>query len=186
MERISSINLLYKNIFKQFGQVDVLINNAGISQIKDFKSIKSVDFDLMINTNLRGPFFLINKFIGGMIKNKWGRIVNISSIGGQTGGMYQIHYACSKSALIGLTKSIARTYSSKGITCNCVAPGAIRTDMSKKELSKKSKKHKIKNIPVGRVGSTEEVVPGVLFLISEKASYITGQTININGGEYFS
>ena len=120
-----------------------------------------------------------------MIANQWGRIVNITSIGGQWGGFNQVHYAASKAALINFTQSIAKIYSKEGITSNAVAIGLVNTDMSNAELDSEEGKKKVENIPVGRVGSIEEIANTVHFLCSEDASYITGQAINVNGGMYF-
>jgi acetoacetyl-CoA reductase/3-oxoacyl-[acyl-carrier protein] reductase len=120
-----------------------------------------------------------------MLKNQWGRVVNIVSIGGQWGGINQIHYASSKSGLIGLTKSLAKTFSKHGITFNAVSPGLIETDMTINELNSHQGKHKIDLIPVGRVGLAEEVASAVAFLVVPGSEYITGQTINVNGGMYF-
>ena len=120
-----------------------------------------------------------------MIKNKWGRIINITSIGGQWGGFNQVHYAASKAALINFTQSLAKIYSHAGVTTNAVAIGLARTDMSGEELDSEKGKKKVENIPIGRVGSIEEIANTVNFLCSKDASYITGQTINVNGGMYF-
>jgi acetoacetyl-CoA reductase/3-oxoacyl-[acyl-carrier protein] reductase len=120
-----------------------------------------------------------------MLKNQWGRVVNIVSIGGQWGGVNQIHYASSKSGLIGLTKSLAKTFSKHGITFNAVSPGLIETDMTINELNSHQGKQKIDLIPVGRVGLAEEVASAVAFLVVPGSEYITGQTINVNGGMYF-
>ncbi len=165
--------------------IDILINNAAIAQEKSFHTITDEDWDHMLAVNLRGPFAFSQEVLPDMIKKGWGRIINITSIGGQWGGYNQVHYAAAKAGLINLTKSIARIYSRYGITCNAVSPGLIHTDMSNRELNSPEGEKKIRNIPVGRVGSVEEVAAIVTCLVSEKASYITGQTINVNGGMYF-
>jgi len=166
-------------------EIDILVNNAAIAQEKPFETITDKDWDRMLAVNLRGPFAFSQEVLPVMIKNKWGRIVNIVSIGGQWGGFNQVHYAAAKAGLINLTKSLAKIYSSRGITVNAVSPGLVATDMSKKELLTKSGKEKVKNIPIGRIADSEEVANVVTFLCSEEASYITGQTINVNGGMYF-
>ena len=166
--------------------VDVLINNAALSQIKSPLKITRKDWSLIMDVNLKGPFFLTQQLIPNMIKKKWGRVINLSSIGGQWGGKDQVHYAISKSGLIGMTRSFAKVYSSFNITCNAVSPGLVMTKMSKKEISSKAGIKKIENIPIGRIASMKEVSSVIFFLCQEDASYITGQTINVNGGMLFS
>ena len=129
---------------------------------------------------------MIQEIIPQMQKNGFGRIINISSIGGQWGGLNQVHYAASKSALINLTRSIAKLYSKDGITSNAIAPGLVATDMSANELSTEAGKAKVASIPSARLGTVEEIGSIVNFLASDASSYITGQTINANGGMYFS
>ena len=165
--------------------IDILVNNAAIAQEKPFESITDEDWNHMLSVNLRGPFAFSQELLPSMIKKRWGRIVNIASIGGQWGGFNQVHYAASKAGLINLTRSIAKIYSKHGITCNAVSPGLVFTDMSSRELTSSDGKKKIEGIPLGRIGTIEEVAEVVAFLVSDKASYITGQTINVNGGMYF-
>lgn len=165
--------------------VSILINNAAIAQEKPFETISDRDWELMIRTNLQGPFMLMQEIIPQMVENRFGRIVNITSIGGQWGGYNQVHYAASKAALINLTQSVARIYSSSDITCNAVAIGLAKTDMSGPELETPEGRKKVSGIPAGRVGTIEEIANTVKFLCSREASYITGQTINVNGGMYF-
>ena len=170
---------------KFFGQnIDVLINNAAISQEKSFEKISDADWDNMLVSNLRSAFSFSQEVIPHMIKNKWGRIINVASISGQWGGRNQIHYAASKAGLINLTTSLAKLYSKNGITINAVSPGLVKTEMIANELKTTSGKNKIKQIPIGRIASTDEVANVVNFLSSNEASYITGQTINVNGGMY--
>ena len=183
---IKSIEDLFINVKKYYKtDISILINNAGISQEKEFELISVKDWDQMLQTNLRGPFFLIKKVLENMNKNKWGKIVNISSIGGQWGGFNQVHYAASKSGLINLTKSVSNIYAKNGINCNCIAVGLVDTDMIANEIQTKKGKEKIKNIPINRIGSTEDVADLVKYLISDESSYISGQTINLNGGMYY-
>ena len=180
---IDAINIS-ENYFKT--TIDVLINNAAISQEKDFSKISDKDWDIMLATNLRGVFSFTQEVIPKMIKKRWGRIINISSVGGQWGGFNQVHYAASKAGVINFTKSIAKIYSEYGITCNCVSPGLIRTDMSNREIVSGQGIEKISTTPMKRVGEADEVASAVGFLSKHSSSYVTGQTINVNGGMYFS
>jgi acetoacetyl-CoA reductase/3-oxoacyl-[acyl-carrier protein] reductase len=163
----------------------IVINNAAIADEKPFPDITDADWDRMLATNLRGPFIVAQETIPAMVKERWGRIVNIASIGGQWGGMRQVHYAASKAALINFTQSMARLYSADGITSNAVSPGLVATDMVQKELGSRAGQKKAAQIPVGRIAAPGEIASAVLFLCSDEASYITGQTINVNGGMYF-
>ena len=172
-------------INENFGPIDILVNNAAIAQEIPFLEISDQDWDQMLGSNLRGPFICIQEVLPHMLKNQWGRVVNIVSIGGQWGGVNQIHYASSKAGLIGLTKSLAKTFSKHGVTFNAVSPGLIETDMTINELNSQRGKQKIDLIPVGRVGLAEEVASAVAFLVVPGSEYITGQTINVNGGMYF-
>jgi acetoacetyl-CoA reductase/3-oxoacyl-[acyl-carrier protein] reductase len=139
----------------------------------------------MLDVNLQGAFRTTQELLPNMIEKKWGRIINITSIGGQWGGYNQVHYAVSKAGLISFTQSIAKIYSKDGITSNSIAVGLVATEMSKNELNTKAGKAKVQNIPMGRLGTKEEIAKIALFLASDDASYITGQTINANGGMYF-
>ncbi|MDC0509692.1 3-oxoacyl-ACP reductase FabG [Gammaproteobacteria bacterium] len=168
-------------VLAKIKHIDILINNAGISQSKDFLDITDEDWNQMLNINLRGAFICSQEVIPSMLERNWGRIINITSIGGQWGGINQVHYASSKAGLTGLTMSLARLYSGKGITSNSVSPGIIETDMTA-WIKDKDKKILTQDIPVGRFGLAEEVAETVSFLASEASGYITGQTINVNGG----
>ena len=180
-----SIHNAISEIQSRLGPPNILVNNAAMAQEKPFETISSDEWDLMMAVNLRGPFLCCREVLPDMCAAGWGRIVNISSIGGQWGGLNQVHYATSKSGLIGLTRSLARLYSGQGVTCNAVAPGLVSTDMSAPELASGSGKEKVTTIPVGRVATIAEVADVVSFLASDAAGYITGQTINVNGGMYF-
>ena len=180
-----SIKEAIQEVEYSIGKINILINNAAIAQEKSYLDIENHDFDEMINTNLRGPFICIQETLPYMIDIKWGRIVNIASIGGQWGGVNQIHYASAKAGLIGLTKSIAKTFSASGITTNAISPGLVSTDMSANEISSKEGVEKMKHIPIGRLGLREEIASAADFLVSNDAGYITGQTVNVNGGMYF-
>lgn len=174
------------NIKSYFGQdIDILINNAGIAQEKPFLTITDEDWQNMLNINLQGAFRLVQEVLPSMLEKQWGRIINITSIGGQWGGFNQVHYAASKAGLISFTQSAAKIYSKYGITSNAISPGLIVTDMSENELNTDAGKEKVKNIPLGRLGTKQEISNIALFLASDEASYITGQTINANGGMYF-
>tara|TARA_B100001778_G_scaffold258241_1_gene218462 strand:+ start:225 stop:941 length:717 start_codon:yes stop_codon:yes gene_type:complete len=160
---------------------NILINNAGITSDQLFLRMKDSDWDNVINTNLNGVFNLSKVFIKNMVKNRNGRIINISSISGLMGNPGQVNYSSSKAALNGFTKSLAKELGSRNITVNSVAPGFIETDMTS-FLDETAKKNVIETIPLKRLGRPEDVAELVLFLASEEASYITGQTISIDGG----
>jgi acetoacetyl-CoA reductase/3-oxoacyl-[acyl-carrier protein] reductase len=169
--------------FKQ--PVDIVVNNAAIADERPLEEISDAQWDRVLDTNLRGPFAICQEALPGMLAQGWGRIVNIVSIGGQWGGMRQVHYAAAKAGLINFTQSLARLYSAKGITANAVSPGLVGTDMAKKELHSKAGRQKAAQIPVGRIALPEEIAAAVLFLCSDEAAYITGHTLNVNGGMYF-
>ena len=160
---------------------DILINNAGITSDQIFLRMKNEDWDNVIDTNLNGVFNLSKIFVKNMIKNKKGRIINISSISGLMGNPGQVNYSSSKSALNGFTKSLAKELGSRNITVNCVAPGFIETDMTS-FLEEDAKQRIEETIPLGRLGKGQDIAKLVAFLASDEASYITGQTISIDGG----
>ena len=173
-------------IGQNFGlPISLLVNNAAIAQEKPFLTITDADWRDMLAVNLQGPFAMVQELIPDMIENEWGRIVNITSIGGQWGGLNQVHYAASKAALINFTQSIAKLYSSFGITSNAVAIGLAHTSMSDNEIESSAGKKKVANIPIGRIAEISEIAEIVKFLCSIGASYVTGQTINANGGMLF-
>jgi len=165
----------------QFGKIDILVNNAGITRDQLVMRMKRADWDAVLNTNLTSAYLCIQQVIGSMLKQRWGRIINITSIFGQTGQAGQANYAASKAGLIGLTMAMAREVASRNITCNAVAPGFIETSMTE-VLSDEFKRNAVKMIPLGRVGKPEDIASAVCFLASEEASYITGQVLNVNGG----
>lgn len=164
------------------GEIAIVVNNAALVQEKPFDTITDADWDRMLAVNLRGAFIVAQETLPGMVAAKWGRIINITSIGGQWGGMRQVHYAAAKAGLINLTHSLAKLYSGQGITANAVSPGLVATDMIKKELSSKAGKEKAKSIPVGRIAEPSEIGAAIAYLASDEAGYITGHTLNINGG----
>jgi len=172
---------------RHFGRgFDIVVNNAALVQEKPFETITDADWDRMLAVNLRGAFIVAQECLPAMLARKWGRIINITSIGGQWGGMRQVHYAAAKAGLINFTHSLARLYSGAGITANAIAPGLVATDMIRKELNSRAGKSKAAQIPVGRIAEPEEIAAGVVYLVSEAAGYVTGQTLNINGGMLMS
>lgn len=181
----ASIRAALGAIGEQQGPVDILINNAAIAQEKPFLTISDDDWDTMLATNLRGPFACSQEVLPGMLERGWGRIVNIVSIGGQWGGINQIHYASAKAGLIGLTRSLAKTFSQQGITCNAVSPGLVATEMTAAELDSPVGREKARQIPVGRIGTAEEIAAAVAYLVGPDGNYVSGQTLNVNGGMYF-
>jgi len=170
-----------KSILTQFGKIDILVNNAGITRDQLVMRMKRADWDAVLNTNLTSAYLCIQQVIGSMLKQRWGRIINITSIFGQTGQAGQANYAASKAGLIGLTMAMAREVASRNITCNAVAPGFIETSMTS-ALSDEFKQNAVKQIPLSRVGQPEDIANAVCFLASEEASYITGHVLNVNGG----
>ena len=175
------IKSTFKAAIAQFGKIDILVNNAGITRDQLVMRMKRADWDAVLNTNLTSAYLCTQQAIGSMLKQRWGRIINITSIFGQTGQAGQANYAASKAGLIGLTMAIAREVSSRNITCNAVAPGFIETAMTS-GLGDELKESALKMIPLGRVGAPEDVANAVAFLASEEASYITGHVLNVNGG----
>ena len=170
-----------KSVIAQFGKIDILVNNAGVTRDQLVMRMKRADWDEVINTNLTAPFLLIQAVIGPMLKQRWGRIINITSIFGQIGQVGQANYSSSKAGLIGLTMAVAREVGSRNITVNAVAPGFIETAMTE-VLSAELKEAILKNIPLGRAGSDLDVAHAVKFLASEEAGYITGEVLKVNGG----
>ena len=170
-----------KAALAHFGKIDILVNNAGITRDQLVMRMKRTDWDAVLNTNLTSAYLCIQQVIGSMLKQRWGRIINVSSIFGQTGQAGQANYAASKAGLIGLTMAMAREVASRNITVNAVAPGFIETGMTA-VLSEEFKQNAVKMIPLGRVGRPEDVANAVSFLASEEASYITGHVLNVNGG----
>jgi 3-oxoacyl-[acyl-carrier protein] reductase len=165
------------------GRVDVLINNAGITRDGLAMRMKPADWDLVLKINLTGAFLAAQQVLPGMMKNRWGRIVNMASVVGQAGSPGQANYVASKAALIGLTKALAQEMGSRGITVNAVAPGYIETDMTS-VLPDAVKQKFLASIPLGRAGTIGDVAAAVKFLVSDDASYITGHVLAVNGGMY--
>lgn len=172
---------LFKQATEQFGQVDILVNNAGVTRDNLIMRMKEEDFDLVISTNLKGTYNMMKAATRPMMKARYGRIVNISSVVGIYGNAGQVNYSASKAGVIGMTKSLAKELGSRGITVNAVAPGFIETDMTK-VLSDDLKAEMVKNIALGRPGQPEDVAKVVAFLASDEAEYVTGQVIECSGG----
>ncbi len=168
---------------KEFGRVDILVNNAAITRDGLAMRMKPDDWNAVIQTNLTGAFLAIQQILPGMMKERWGRIVNISSIVGETGNAGQANYVASKAGLIGLTKAIAQEMGSRGITVNAIAPGFIDTDMTA-VLPPEAKEKLLAGIPLKRFGQPEDIAAAVRFLSSDEASYITGHVLDVNGGMY--
>lgn len=177
----NSCEELVKKAIEKFGKIDVLVNNAGITRDNLIMRMKEEDFDKVINTNLKGTFNVTKNVVPYMMKKRFGKIVNISSVVGVSGNAGQCNYAASKAGIIGFTKSIAKELASRNILANCVAPGFIDTDMT--EVLSDSVKENINNqIPLKRMGTAEEIAKAVYFLAGEDNTYITGQVLNIDGG----
>ena len=170
-----------KTIIAQLGKIDILVNNAGITRDQLVMRMKRADWDAVLQTNLTSAYLCIQAVIPSMLKQRWGRIINIASIFGQMGQAGQANYSASKAGLIGLTMAIAREVGSRNITCNAVAPGFIETAMTA-GLSEEFRQTAVKQIPLGRVGASEDVASAVAFLASDDASYITGHVLSVNGG----
>lgn len=168
---------------KEFGNIDILVNNAGITKDGLAVRLKKADWEIVLQTNLSGSFFAVQQVLPGMMRERWGRIVNISSVVGEMGNAGQANYVASKAGLIGLTKSLAREVGSRNITVNAVAPGFIETDMTQ-GLSEELKQKMVDQTPLKRVGTPEDVASAVKFLVSDEASFITGHVLDVNGGMY--
>jgi 3-oxoacyl-[acyl-carrier protein] reductase len=167
---------------KEFGKIDILVNNAGITKDNLLIRMKDEDWDAVLSVNLRSMFLCTKAIAPLMMKNRWGRIVNIASIVGEMGNFGQANYSAAKAGAIGLTKTVARELASRGVTCNAIAPGFIDTAMTQK-LSDDVKKRLSEQIPLTRLGTPEDIAKAVVFLCAD-ADYITGQVINVNGGMY--
>ena len=168
---------------KDFGPIHILVNNAGITKDGLALRMKTEDWQSVIDTNLSGSFYASQAVMQGMMKERWGRIINIASVAGRMGNAGQANYVAAKAGLIGLTKSLARELSSRNITVNAVAPGFIATDMTA-VLSDELKRKMLTNIPLARFGASEDIAAAVAFLASDGASYITGHVLDVNGGLY--
>lgn len=177
----SQANELVDFAKKNFGSIDILVNNAGVAQQKLFTDITDEDFDRMFNVNVKSVFNCCRAVLPHMIHNKYGRIVNISSMWGICGASCEVHYSASKAAVIGLTKALAKEVGPSGITVNCIAPGLIDTPMNG-NLSKETIKELCEETPVSRIGTPEDVAKAVFFLAKKDSSFITGQILGVDGG----
>ena len=172
---------MFKEIIAEFGSVDILVNNAGITKDGLLLKMSEADYDAVLDTNLKGTFNCIRFVARQMIKQRGGRIINMSSVSGVLGNAGQANYSASKAGVIGLTKSAARELAGRGITVNAIAPGFINTEMTE-ALSDKVKEGAVAQIPLGRFGEAEDIANAVAFLASEEAGYITGQVLCVDGG----
>jgi len=177
------VKSVFKDILKAYGRLDVLVNNAGITRDNLLALMKSTEWDEVLETNLKGAFLCSQAVVKPMMRQRFGRIVNITSVVGVTGNPGQCNYSAAKAGIIGLTRSLAREIVTRNITVNAVAPGFIETDMTR-QLPEKAREGILAQIPAGRYGTPEEVAAAVKFLASEAAGYITGQVIHVNGGMF--
>ncbi len=178
-----SVKEAFAKTLKDKTRIDVLVNNAGITRDGLSMRMKPADWDLVININLNGAFRCIQQVLPTMMRNRWGRIVNIASVVGQAGAAGQANYAASKGGMIAMTKALAQEIGSRGITVNAVAPGYIETDMTK-VLPEEVKARILAQVPLARIGQPEDIANAVKFLASEESSYITGHVLAVNGGMY--
>ena len=182
---IAQVNALIESVEKAFGSLDILVNNAGLTRDNILLRLKDDDWNAVIDANLRGAFATIRAATRGMMKRRWGRIINISSVVGLIGNKGQANYAASKAGLIGLTKSVAKEFASRNILANVIAPGFIETDMTA-AMTPEARTAMSAQIPLERLGTPQDVANAVAFLASEQAGWITGETISIDGGRHLT
>ena len=180
---LDSVKDAFARAFKELGRVDVLVNNAGITRDGFAMRMKPEDWNLVLQVNLTGAFYCIQQVLHPMMRERWGRIINIASVVGEMGNSSQANYVSSKAGLIGLTKAIAREMGSRGITVNAVAPGFIETDMTR-DLPAEVRERMLAAIPLAHLGKPDDVAAAVKFFASEDAAYITGHVLDVNGGMY--
>lgn len=181
VENVDQVNNAVAEVIQEFGKIDILVNNAGITRDMLLLQMKDEDFEKVLSVNLTGCFHMTKACIRPFMKQKSGKIINISSVVGIMGNAGQVNYAASKAGVIGLTKSIAKEYAAKGITCNAVAPGYIKTDMTQ-ELNEDASQAILNRVPLKRYGTTQDIANLVGFLADDVASYITGAVIQVDGG----
>lgn len=177
------IEHVFKTVREKFGDIVILVNNAGITRDNLLMRMKDEEWDEIMETDLKSVFRLSRAVLRGMVKARYGRIINISSVVGATGNMGQANYAAAKAGIFGFSKSLAREVGSRNITVNCIAPGFVQTDMTR-ALSDKQQQDLIQHVPLGRLGKPEEIASAVAFIASPDAGYITGATLHVNGGMY--
>jgi 3-oxoacyl-[acyl-carrier protein] reductase len=181
----AQMDSLVESIQKELGDIAILVNNAGITRDNLALRMKDADWDEVIEVNLRAIFRLSRAVMRGMMKARWGRIINITSVVGAAGNPGQANYAAAKAGVVGMTKSLARELGSRNITVNCVAPGFIDTDMTR-ALSDEQRKVLLESIPLGRLGTAQDVAAAVAYLASPGGGYVTGAVLHVNGGMYMS
>ena len=177
----SQVEAFAKAVDKDFGQIDVLVNNAGFTKDNLLFLLSEADWDSVIDTNLKGAFLMTKYAARGMIKRRWGRVINITSVVGLNGNKGQSNYSASKAGIIGFTKSVAKELASRNVLVNAIAPGYVETELTQ-GISPEAKKYFLDNIPLGRLGQGSDIASAVLFLASDLASYITGQVLVVDGG----
>jgi 3-oxoacyl-[acyl-carrier protein] reductase len=185
VKNAAQCDALIQAVQKELGEIAILVNNAGITRDNLALRMKDADWDEVIDTNLRAVFRLSRAVMRGMMKARWGRIVNITSVVGASGNPGQANYAAAKAGVVGMTKSLARELGSRNITVNCIAPGFIDTDMTR-ALPEESKKALLAQIPLGRLGSVQDVAAALAYLVSPGGGYVTGSVLHVNGGMYMS
>jgi 3-oxoacyl-[acyl-carrier protein] reductase len=185
VRKAADCDRVIEEIQKEHGDIAILVNNAGITRDNLALRMKDAEFDEVIDTNLRAVFRLSRAVMRGMMKARWGRIINITSVVGASGNPGQANYAAAKAAVVGMTKSLARELGSRNITVNCVAPGFIDTDMTR-ALAEEQRKLLLGQIPLGRLGTPQDVASAVTYLASPAAGYVTGAVLHVNGGMYMS
>lgn len=179
----AQLDSVLAQIATEFGDIQILVNNAGITRDQLLMRMKDEDWDAIMDTNLKPVFRLSKAVLRGMMKGRWGRIISIASVVGAMGSAGQANYAAAKAGIMGFTKSLAREVGSRNITVNCVAPGFIDTDMTK-GLAEEYKQQLLAQIPLGKLGEPQHIADAVVFLASDRAAYLTGQTLHVNGGMY--
>src|SRR6267142_9418 len=177
----SQVEAFAKAVDKDFGQIDVLVNNAGFTKDNLLFLLSEADWDAVMDTNLKGAFLMTKFAARGMIKRRWGRVINITSVVGLNGNKGQSNYSASKAGIVGFTKSVAKELASRNVLVNAVAPGYVETELTQ-GISDEAKKYFLDNIPLGRLGRGTDIASAVLFLASDLASYITGQVLVVDGG----
>lgn len=179
--RSDEVSQAVERVVSELGSLDILVNNAGVTRDQLLLRMSDEDWDTVLTVNLKGAFNLVRASVKTMMKSRWGRIINITSIVGLSGQAGQANYAASKAGLIGFTKSVAKEFGSRGITCNAIAPGFVETDMTEK-LSEEMRDRVISTAPLGRLGSPGDIASVALFLASDASAYITGQVLVVDGG----